>query len=111
MEIYERHSSSTCTTPVPNPRRNQDSPKAPILASFQQFQELQRRIDLRIRLPLQRIARCAKVAVAGRHGLHACGLACNDVALIITHIDKTLRRSEEHTSELQSPCNLVCRLL
>src|SRR2546426_2821894 len=24
---------------------------------------------------------------------------------------RTLRRSEEHTSELQSPCNLVCRLL
>src|SRR2546426_7415463 len=24
---------------------------------------------------------------------------------------KTFRRSEEHTSELQSPCNLVCRLL
>src|SRR2546426_8406044 len=23
----------------------------------------------------------------------------------------TLKRSEEHTSELQSPCNLVCRLL
>src|SRR5256885_12151194 len=23
----------------------------------------------------------------------------------------TSRRSEEHTSELQSPCNLVCRLL
>src|SRR5256885_11123046 len=23
----------------------------------------------------------------------------------------TLARSEEHTSELQSPCNLVCRLL
>src|SRR5256885_9581570 len=23
----------------------------------------------------------------------------------------TLTRSEEHTSELQSPCNLVCRLL
>src|SRR5256885_5521210 len=23
----------------------------------------------------------------------------------------TIRRSEEHTSELQSPCNLVCRLL
>src|SRR5256885_10288825 len=23
----------------------------------------------------------------------------------------TVRRSEEHTSELQSPCNLVCRLL
>src|SRR5256885_11580796 len=24
---------------------------------------------------------------------------------------KNFRRSEEHTSELQSPCNLVCRLL
>src|SRR5256885_8691126 len=24
---------------------------------------------------------------------------------------KKARRSEEHTSELQSPCNLVCRLL
>src|SRR5205807_9811256 len=24
---------------------------------------------------------------------------------------KNLRRSEEHTSELQSPCNIVCRLL
>src|SRR2546426_9035128 len=24
---------------------------------------------------------------------------------------KRLQRSEEHTSELQSPCNLVCRLL
>src|SRR5256885_10091515 len=23
----------------------------------------------------------------------------------------TMQRSEEHTSELQSPCNLVCRLL
>src|SRR3989454_5839107 len=26
-------------------------------------------------------------------------------------IEKGDRRSEEHTSELQSPCNLVCRLL
>src|SRR5256885_5729502 len=25
--------------------------------------------------------------------------------------DLALKRSEEHTSELQSPCNLVCRLL
>src|SRR5256885_7583337 len=25
--------------------------------------------------------------------------------------DEVPRRSEEHTSELQSPCNLVCRLL
>src|SRR5256885_6925060 len=26
-------------------------------------------------------------------------------------LSRKLRRSEEHTSELQSPCNLVCRLL
>src|SRR2546426_5770766 len=26
-------------------------------------------------------------------------------------LDARLDRSEEHTSELQSPCNLVCRLL
>src|SRR5256885_4676638 len=26
-------------------------------------------------------------------------------------VEPTRRRSEEHTSELQSPCNLVCRLL
>src|SRR5256885_13089236 len=28
-----------------------------------------------------------------------------------TSTRRTLPRSEEHTSELQSPCNLVCRLL
>src|SRR5256885_3389979 len=27
------------------------------------------------------------------------------------HIGRENQRSEEHTSELQSPCNLVCRLL
>src|SRR2546426_7295994 len=27
------------------------------------------------------------------------------------HVDFQHTRSEEHTSELQSPCNLVCRLL
>src|SRR2546426_3912311 len=26
-------------------------------------------------------------------------------------LEQAQRRSEEHTSELQSPCNLVCRLL
>src|SRR5256885_7223652 len=31
--------------------------------------------------------------------------------LAATRLSKTEPRSEEHTSELQSPCNLVCRLL
>src|SRR2546426_12668663 len=29
----------------------------------------------------------------------------------VTWVGRVIRRSEEHTSELQSPCNLVCRLL
>src|SRR5256885_7093731 len=32
------------------------------------------------------------------------------VRLVLEHPDVAVR-SEEHTSELQSPCNLVCRLL
>src|SRR5256885_11913114 len=34
-------------------------------------------------------------------------------AMQLHHIERLLQlhRSEEHTSELQSPCNLVCRLL
>src|SRR5256885_5837465 len=36
-----------------------------------------------------------------------------DVAAVAfdLHLDAAAVRSEEHTSELQSPCNLVCRLL
>src|ERR1039457_7426124 len=34
------------------------------------------------------------------------------ISYLLNHWEKlTLFRSEEHTSELQSPCNLVCRLL
>src|SRR3989454_3267044 len=32
-------------------------------------------------------------------------------AASIAKMKRGARRSEEHTSELQSPCNLVCRLL
>src|SRR5256885_11683247 len=37
-----------------------------------------------------------------------------DVAIVAADqiaVGESVRRSEEHTSELQSPCNLVCRLL
>src|SRR5256885_3349130 len=40
--------------------------------------------------------------------------ACNVSARLLNLtllINRALMRSEEHTSELQSPCNLVCRLL
>src|SRR5256885_5359346 len=39
--------------------------------------------------------------------LHTRGLNVN----YKTNFVRRLLRSEEHTSELQSPCNLVCRLL
>src|SRR2546426_4863910 len=41
------------------------------------------------------------------------GTALRNVVLVllIALLVKNAARSEEHTSELQSPCNLVCRLL
>src|SRR5256885_4103441 len=39
------------------------------------------------------------------------GTPCGTPASTSTSGSPLQRRSEEHTSELQSPCNLVCRLL
>src|SRR5688500_9018865 len=47
-----------------------------------------------------------EVAVTGK--LPVVNFAAGGIA---TPADAALMRSEEHTSELQSPCNLVCRLL
>src|SRR2546426_8734091 len=44
--------------------------------------------------------------VDGRHDL----LVLDEIAEVAVFLFSD-RRSEEHTSELQSPCNLVCRLL
>src|SRR2546426_5848962 len=35
----------------------------------------------------------------------------DQLAFVLHLVGRVLGRSEEHTSELQSPCNLVCRLL
>src|SRR5256885_6127436 len=45
-----------------------------------------------------------------RHGPALCA-AGDHVHLPLPFLDGGGDRSEEHTSELQSPCNLVCRLL
>src|SRR2546426_8086537 len=37
--------------------------------------------------------------------------ACGEGVLSGIEPEELVERSEEHTSELQSPCNLVCRLL
>src|SRR2546426_7559136 len=51
----------------------------------------------------------------GIRPLEGCGDELHQVvhehASTFLRIEDGVRRSEEHTSELQSPCNLVCRLL
>src|SRR5256885_7551761 len=48
----------------------------------------------------------------GQSGLQRLGLGFFHDFPFVDHFDYLLNlRSEEHTSELQSPCNLVCRLL
>src|SRR5256885_5161181 len=46
-----------------------------------------------------------------KSGTHAAAHPARAQALQETGGCAPRRRSEEHTSELQSPCNLVCRLL
>src|SRR2546426_3843399 len=57
--------------------------------------------DLRLRLGRTFTPRTAHGTNPGVETLHGRDRGCGG----------RLRRSEEHTSELQSPCNLVCRLL
>src|SRR5256886_16357779 len=47
--------------------------------------------------------------VGQREGARAAVTAAGDVALLVVRLSDS--RSEEHTSELQSQSNLVCRLL
>src|SRR5256885_5371732 len=53
------------------------------------------RLQDRAREPRLDLEKCAQEGSRRRHRIR----------------DSLDRRSEEHTSELQSPCNLVCRLL
>src|SRR5256885_7968144 len=55
-------------------------------------------------------------AAAARHGMtlridRFIARYRTQTTAIAARIDRGIVRSEEHTSELQSPCNLVCRLL
>src|SRR5256885_12165452 len=51
-------------------------------------------------------------AQIAREAVHGLDRARRDLRIVERRIAADeLRRSEEHTSELQSPCNLVCRLL
>src|SRR5256885_9467672 len=48
---------------------------------------------------------------AGANGADAGIAMAAHPAVGLTYREEYYARSEEHTSELQSPCNLVCRLL
>src|SRR5256885_11396320 len=73
--------------------------------------------------PYTTLFRSAQRSEERRHGLQACehqsGRACAIYVRAAGRLHRIRRegrdakekRSEEHTSELQSPCNLVCRLL
>src|SRR5688500_19895682 len=61
-----------------------------------------------------RVARRAEINVTSCWSVTSglCGNHCGFSANPINSIKRSRSsRSEEHTSELQSPCNLVCRLL
>src|SRR5205807_6753876 len=71
-------------------------------------------------LKFAKLARCARIRGGderGRHLLNVDGRLVahrtpHHVDVVIVHDrEEPSARSEEHTSELQSPCNLVCRLL
>src|SRR5256885_10489290 len=53
--------------------------------------------------------RVPRIHEAGVEQLQA-GRVCGRVEVVVREVPLD-GRSEEHTSELQSPCNLVCRLL
>src|SRR5256885_11251522 len=58
-------------------------------------------------LPLRSKGKYRPQAATWPHSTSALWKAC----LLAPSCTKDSTRSEEHTSELQSPCNLVCRLL
>src|SRR5256885_13129456 len=59
--------------------------------------------------PYTTLFRSAFTASANELSFRSIQSGWNSAATPLT--DHGLNRSEEHTSELQSPCNLVCRLL
>src|SRR5688500_19465550 len=67
-------------------------------------------LSLHDALPIYRAdAGCSRCAGTAPTFRSTCGSACRVPAA--GAVVAVVGRSEEHTSELQSPCNLVCRLL
>src|SRR5256885_5045254 len=64
--------------------------------------------DTTVKFPIKADAK----AMVGQHRQVFCQFKLvKDGEEMMSNFDEFELRSEEHTSELQSPCNLVCRLL
>src|SRR2546426_3188243 len=61
--------------------------------------------------PYTTLFRSVAAAIVDHHHFGGVGERQQRVARLAHELGQVLDRSEEHTSELQSPCNLVCRLL
>src|SRR5256885_12423613 len=65
--------------------------------------------------PYTTLFRSLRLQIRIRKGCHASFVALKLKTMIwrikCAALTRVYSRSEEHTSELQSPCNLVCRLL
>src|SRR5256885_9409599 len=92
-------------------------PRSPLFPYTTLFRSCARMASKTARLSTLRRHTCVPASIATVHGKHQplqwnigsvhryfgnCGML---------QVDGRDARSEEHTSELQSPCNLVCRLL
>src|SRR2546430_6161799 len=59
----------------------------------------------------ERTSRASPLICSAVIGLRLCGMAEDPFCFSLKYSSEKQKRSEEHTSELQSQSNLVCRLL
>src|SRR5256885_3236947 len=90
-------------------QENQSVQPEVMFHQYQFMDRLQHAIGLQTRV----LADLAIRLEAAQKALMACELRVSSLRKVVEvrRRDLALSRSEEHTSELQSPCNLVCRLL
>src|SRR5256885_9744430 len=75
------------------------------------FRSEERDVDRRAGLERRRLVAAARGGVAAQAGVGLGDLELDRRGELQVGRVAVDERSEEHTSELQSPCNLVCRLL